>query len=415
MKLYNTNLTKRTFLLWAGLILAAVGSYLFYFIMARMLSVEDYGLLYSLIALTYLFTIPHETIRTVMSKYTMHLWIKKQKGKIKSLMFRTIKYLFLISIIIFIIFLLFLPLWMKIWHTSAWPLIIIGLTMLVAFILPVVWGILQGTNRFGNLGINHSVEMIIKLTIAIVLVALGFGIGGALIAIPLSMAAVFFVGFIPLKDIVKAKKEPFKLEKHVLRYSMSALIIFIFFVALYSVDIIIARYFFTPLYAGLYSAVSVIGKVLIFASTAITRVMFSEIVEKYGKKKKTKKSRQKSKKVLYKAMIFLAVLIGIFLFIAFIFPELVINIVVGNKYIAAAPVLKYITLAMAFLSFSALIVFYNLSIDWHKKLTAKILGSALFLQLAFLLLFHSNLEQFIKVILGVNIVLFIALLITLKR
>ncbi len=89
----KTQLTKRTFLLWAGLTLAAVGSYLFYFIMARMLSIEDYGLLYSLIALTYLFTVPHETIRTVMAKYTAHYWVKEQKGKIKGLMFRSIKFI----------------------------------------------------------------------------------------------------------------------------------------------------------------------------------------------------------------------------------------------------------------------------------------------------------------------------------
>jgi len=410
----RTELTKRTLLLWAGLILAAIGSYLFYFIMARMLSVEDYGLLYSLIALTYIFTIPHETIRTVMSKYTMQFWVKKEKGKIKGLMFNSVKNIFIISIFIFVIFLALLPLWMEIWHTTTLPLITIGLSLLVAFILPIVWGLLQGTNRFGELGINHSVEMVIKLGLAIVFVAFGLGIGGALVAIPVSMAAAFFVGFIPLKDIIKVKKVPFKLEKHVLRYSISALIIFTFFVGLYSIDIILARHFFSPLMAGLYSSVSVIGKVLLFASTAITRVMFSEIVEKYGKKK-TEKNRKESKIILYRAMIFLAIMIGILLFVAFTFPEQVINIIVGNKYIATAPVLKYITLAMAFFSFSALIVFYNLSIDWHKKLTAKILGSAFFLQIAFLILFHANLEQFIKVILGIQIGLFIALVLTLKH
>ncbi|MCL6500643.1 MAG: hypothetical protein K6T16_01260 [Candidatus Pacearchaeota archaeon] len=52
-------MTRRAFILWGGLGLAAIGSYLFYFIMARMLSVEEYGLLYSLIALTYLFSVPN--------------------------------------------------------------------------------------------------------------------------------------------------------------------------------------------------------------------------------------------------------------------------------------------------------------------------------------------------------------------
>ena len=124
---------------------------------------------------------------------------------------------------------------------------------------------------------------------------------------------------------------------------------------------------------------------------------------------------QRMESVMKLKVCFLAMMVGACLFLAFLFPELIINIIVGNRYIAATPLLKYMVLAMAFLSFSALIVFYNLSIDYHKKITARILGSALFLQVALLILFHANLEQFIKVILGINIVLFLALLTTLKR
>ena len=416
MKTEKTHLTKRTFLLWTGLSLAAIGSYLFYFIMARMLSIEDYGLLYSLIALTYLFTIPHETIRTVIAKYTTYFWIRKQNGKIKGLAFKSIKIISIASFFVFVIFLIFLPLWTEIWHTSIWSLVIVGLSLLVTFLLPVIWGLLQGMNRFGHLGLNNSIEMIIKLVVAIVLVSIGFGVNGALIAIPLSIAIAFFVGFIPLKDITKVKKEPFdkKSEKQIIHYSVSAFIIFVFFVTLYSIDIILARYFFSALDTGLYSAISVISKIVIFSSIAITRVMFSEVVEKHGEKN-SEKSRKKSRKILFRAIGFLCVLIGLFLFLAFIFPELIINIVVGSQYLGATPLLKYLVLAMCFLSFSSLVVFYNLSINYHKKITAKILGAALFLQIALLILFHANIEQFVKVILGVNIGLFLALLATLKR
>lgn len=400
--------------MWAGLGLAAVGSYLFYFIMARMLSVEDYGLLYSLIALTYLFTVPHETIRTVITKYTAQFWTERKKGKIKGLMFKAIKNIFMISIIALIIFILLLPIWIKIWHTDVWTMSIISLSLLVTFILPVIWGILQGTNRFSHLGLNNSIETLAKLAIGIFLVAMGFGVTGAIIAIPLSTAVAFFVGFLSLRDILRAKKEPFKAKKHIIKYSVAALIIFIFLIGLYSVDIILARHLFSPLIAGLYSAVSVVGKIVFFASTAITRVMFSEVVEKYGKKK-TEKSREKSRKVLFKSLGFLAILVGGCLFLAFLFPEPIINLIVGDKYVAATSQLKYMVLAMSFLSFSSLIVFYNLSIDYHKKITARILGSALFLQIALLVLFHSSLEQFIKIILGINIVLFLALITTLKR
>ena len=266
-------------------------------------------------------------------------------------------------------------------------------------------------------GVANS-EVVIANIRAVVLVILGFGVKGALIAIPVSIAIAFFAGFLPLRKITKARKIHFdeRAEKYFLKYSLSAFVIFIFFVALYSIDIILARYFFDAMTAGLYGGISVMSKVVVFASTAITRVMFSEVVEKDRKdKSKIKKRRKRTQKILFNAAGFLALLIGFFLFVAFIFPELLTTIVVGNEYLEIAPILKYMFLAMSFLSFSSLIMFYNLSINYHKKITAKIMGTALFLQIALLILFHGNIEEFIKVILGVNIGLFLALLATLKR
>ncbi|MCL6500642.1 MAG: hypothetical protein K6T16_01255 [Candidatus Pacearchaeota archaeon] len=329
-------------------------------------------------------------------------------------MFKAIKNIFIFSIILFAAFLLLLPLWVQVWHTNVWTIIIISFSLVVAFILPVVWGVLQGTNRFGQLGINNSVEMVAKLAVAIILVLAGTGIYGVLVAIPLSLIVAFFAGLIPLKDIIRVKAKSFSFEKTIMRYSLSAFIIFFLFISLYSIDIIMARYFFSPIDAGLYSAISVIGKVVLFGSAGLTRAMFSEVTEKH-EKQKTERSRKESRKILFRALGFLATISGIILFLSFIFPEVIINLVVGNKYIAATPLLKYMVLAMTFLSFSSLIIFYNLSIDWHKKTTARILSAALFLQIAFLILFHGSVEQFVKVILGANIGLFLALLITIKR
>ncbi len=429
-------LTRRTVFLFLGLSLANVASYLFYFIMARMLAVEDYSLLYSLIALTYLFTIPHETIRTVIARYTMRFWTRKKKGKIKSLFFKSVKYLGLCSIIAFGVFLGLSPFLMKLLHAPFSSIIIIGFSLLFIFLLPVIWGILQGTNRFGHLGINNSVETGAKLIIAIPLVLFGLGVNGALLAIPLSLAIAFFAGFLPIKNIIKIKNEEEKHNKEyeeklkikgMFRYSFATFIIFIFFVAIYSVDIILARYFLTPLSSGLYSGASVIGKALLFCSLAITRIMFSAIVEHHTKNKTNKKEMKKIKtertkretkeaKKIFKGTVYAVMgFVAGFLLISILIPEPFINVLLGSKYLEMAYLLKYMVLAMAFLSFSSLIVFYNLSIDWHKKLTARILGAALFLLIALLIIFHSTLKQFIFIVLLVNILLFLALFTTLKH
>lgn len=393
-----------------ALIIAAIASYLFYFILARILSIEDYGLLYSLIALTYFFTVPHETIRAVIAKYTVNLATKKQYGKIKGMLISSIKRIFFYSIIVFGIFLLSSRLLMDILHTSFSPLLIIGFSLIVAFILPIIWGVLQGMQYFGHLGLNNSIETAAKLIIAVALVYIGFGVNGALAAIPISMVVAFLFGFWPLRKIMKSKTEPFKYEEHIWRYSVAAFVIFIFFVAMYSVDMLAVRYFFSAKSSGLYGGIAVISKVVLFASVAIMRVMFSAIAEAHSKNKGESKE---TRKILYNAGFYIFIIIAFMLILSIFFPNFLIQIILGYKYLEVAPLLKYMVIAMGFLSLSSLIMFYNLSVNCNKRLTARIFGTFVFLQIALFIVFHQSLQQFITVVLIINVLLFLAMLVTL--
>jgi len=389
------------------LIVAAITSYLFYFLMARMLSVEDYSLLYSLVAFTYLFSVPHETIRTVVALYTVNLATKKQYGKIKGFFIEALKTVFKYSFTLFLIFVALLPILSKFFHASLESLLIISFSLLTTFILPIIWGLLQGMQNFTHLGLNNCAETIIKLAIAFLFVTFGLGVNGALASIPIASLAAFLIGLWSIKDILKKKTEKFREHrKHLIRYSIAAFVIFLFFVAFYSVDIILARYFFPARISGLYSGLSVISKALLFISITILRVMFPAVAEN--------KNTKKGKQILKTAVLYILIITYIFLLISIFIPEQLINIVVGTSYLEAAKNLKYLVIAAGFLSLSGAIVFYNLSLDWNKRLTARILGTLLFLEIALLIVFHRNLEQFIRVVLVVNILLFLALLATLS-
>ena len=396
------------------LIVAAIASYAFYFIVARILSVEEYGLLYSLIALTYLFTVPHETIRAVIARYTVDLVAKKKEGQIKGFFLASVKNIFGYSFIVFIIFLIFLPLLTGLFHASVLNMIIIGASLLVAFLLPIIWGILQGMQSFGHLGINNSIEGVVKLIIAVGLILLGLGVNGALISVPLSLAIAFFAGLWPIRKILRKKTEKFKGDKAIIRYSIAAFIIFLLFVALYSVDAILARYFLSARLSGLYGSLSMMSKTGLFVAITITRVMFSAIAEQSHKNKKASKLKEHgSRQILFTAGLYVLIVIAMFLLAAIFAPELYITVFVGNQYLDAAPYLKYMIIATGLLSLSSLIVFYNLSMNWNKKLTARTLGAFLFLQIALIILFHRNLQQFANILIITNGLLFIALLLIL--
>lgn len=406
----KTRLVKNIFTLWGFTVIAGLTSALFYILMAKFLSVEDYGLFYSLISFIYLLTIPQETIRTLVSKLFAKFNIKKEKGKMKYVFLSYLKKMFFVGVISFAIFLILIPFMKTLFKTSSLPLILVGVTLIFAFILPVVWGVLQGTFRFKQLGINNVLEMVVKLSIALLLIFLLPGplkVIGALIAIPASFLFSFLLGLIPIKDILKATKKKYK-EKEAWKYALASLAIFTLIGVMCSLDVILARYFFHEKTSGLYAGLSMIATALFFVSMNAKRVMLPTIV-KDGE-------RKNPRRILAKTALIIGLLFGGFFIISFVYPQTIVEIFLGPKYFEAAHLLKYVVLAFAFFSLSVLLAFYNLSIDKNKKISLRILASGAFMQVALLLIFHATLLQFITMILIVNVLMFAAfLLVSLKK
>ena len=396
-------ITKDALTLLVFSAVAGIASYLYFFAMARMLSIEDYGLLSSINSLLYILSIPQETIRTVLSVFIAKFNVKKEKGKMHSLISSYLKRMFLFSGILFVIFLALSPLVAMLLHASFSILLATSLSLIFAFALPVVWGVLQGLEKFKEMGINDSVFNVAKLVAAMVLVLMlpsNMKIYGALLSAPISMALAFFLGFWYFKDIRKIKKQDVK-EKTT-RYSLATLLIFGLVTLMYSVDVIIARFFLTPKMAGIYGAISTIGKALFFIATGIKRVMVPNLAEEDEKQHK-----KESMGILKKAGGLIAGLFGAAFVLSLFVSEWVVKIVLGSKYLIAAPYLKYMVIAMALFSFSNLLVYYNLVTNKNKRITFQVLLATTFLQIALMIFFHQNIMQLI----WIQIALYGALLI----
>jgi O-antigen/teichoic acid export membrane protein len=386
---------------------AGIASYLYFFAMARMLSVEDYGLLSSINSLLYILTIPQETIRTVISVFIAKYKVHDEKGKMHWLMNSYIKRMFLLSGILFVIFLAVSPLIAMLLHTTFSILVAAALSLIFSFTIPVIWGVLQGLEKFKEMGINDSIYNVAKLIAAMILVLMlptSMKIYGALVSAPISLGLAFLFGLWYLRGIRKVKKK--KTSEKTAKYSLATLVIFGLVTLMYSVDVIIARYFFTPKIAGIYGGISTIGKALFFIATGIKRAMVPNLAGE-----NEKEHHKESMNILKKAGALIAGLFGAAFLLSLFFSEFVVRVVLGSKYLVAAPYLKYMIIAMAVFSFSNLIVYYNLVTNKNKKMTFRILLSAAFVEIASLIFFHQSVMQFIWVLIIVNSLLMISMII----
>lgn len=142
----------------------------------------------------------------------------------------------------------------------------------MAFYIPVgvKRGALQGTLQFARFSGNMILETVAKFCCAVVLIQLGYGVFGAVLAISLSVVVAYFVpGVGPELSAASVPGDPGSA-----REGLQAILFFVGQVIINNVDIVMVKHFFQPDLAGFYAAVALVGRVLYFASWSVVSAMF---------------------------------------------------------------------------------------------------------------------------------------------
>ncbi len=380
-------------------------NYLFHFSMARMLGPADYGVLAVLMSVAYIFGISSEAIQNIISRYTSKINLKKEFGKMKNLLKRSLKKGFKISLLFFIVYLPFaflLSIFLKI---SFWLFVLTGVLIFSDLLAPIPRGMMQGIKKFSKLGLNMIVEGAIKLILAIFLVYIGLRVYGAITAVTLSVFASIILALFFLKDIIKSEEEKFEVKK-IYSYSVSFFIAIISITLMFSLDIIIARRFFSPEVVGKYAVASMLGKMIFFGTSAISKAMFPFTSEGFENKKKTRP-------LFYKSALFLSMLCLIAIIAFAIFPKLIITILFGKQYLAISGILIFMGIAFSILALTNLIVMYALSKD--KCAFTYYLPIFVIIEITLLIIFNSTLLQYSLALLLSNLLMLMEVLILIKN
>jgi len=404
-KFFSSELGKGALILFITMNIFNILNFFFHFSMGRMLGPEDYRILAVLMSIIYVYNVPTEAIQTIISRYTSKFSLRKEGGKIKFLMLKALKRGFRIATLIFlpsIIISIFLSVFLQINFVLV---LFTNIFIFFSFLSPITKGILQGRKKFGLLGTNLIIESGLKLLFAISLVAFGFKTFGAMTGVLLGVSSGLIFSFYFNKDILKKEEEKVSFNNIYPKSVPYFITMFVIFLIL-SLDIILATKFFPPKLAGQYSALSMLGKMIFFATAAVGKAMFPLTSEKHEKKENTSKLFKKSILIIASLCI-LAVLVYAFA------PKLVIGILYGSQYIDMAPYLVYSGLALSFLSLSNLILIYGLSTNKLKK--SYFLFIFLIIEVVLLSLFHKTILEYILVFMVSNIIMLIGSSIIIRK
>jgi O-antigen/teichoic acid export membrane protein len=323
----------------------------FHMAMARALGAAGYSALASLLALLYVMNVGAESIQTVIARYTSR---EADRGRLHDLLRRGLRRGWRLTALSAVVYLAGAAPAARLLRVPLSLMLLFGGALLGVCVLPVLRGALQGRQRFAALGINMILEGALKLAAGIALVAWGAAEYGAVAAVGISFALALIAAFWPLRDLFAAPATPSP-AGGIYRYSLPVLVVTATVMGFYSLDVLLARAIFPAAVAGTYAVASFVSKTLLLGTAPVTKAMFPLSTEVADREKSA------ARRVLAQSLGLLAACVVPAVAVCALLPSLLIRIVGGASYAAAAPLLPPLALAMGLMAFSQAFLLYRLS------------------------------------------------------
>jgi O-antigen/teichoic acid export membrane protein len=375
LALSDDSLEKKSSLLFIFALLSAFLGYAFQVVLARQLSIADFGSLNSLLALLGIVAFPSKIFQTVIAK------ISAEKSPTVTTMAREISGIVCFAAILFAIISPFVFRFLKLDSFPVWSMMTVLVFLTLSLGIP--WGYLQGRQEFLQFGLQQVLLHVTKLIFGVLFIFWLRDFTSVLFAINLSVLCSllwayrnhFAFPLIPTRQLLRTLPGP-------------SFILFLFY-ALSFLDLLLAKHFLAPEEAGIYAAVAIFGKGLLSLSDSVL-ISFLPIAT-------TKKNHpETSVSLIARAsaiqLVFFAFGIGAFYF----FGEALLAIF-GKSYHAAAKLLPLYGLAMLCLSLAKIPAHFWMARDRHHLVPP--LLATLISQVVLVYFHHESIASITRIVL----------------
>lgn len=177
-------------------------------------------------------------------------------------------------------------------------------------------------------------------------------------------------------------------RKRILAYAFPIFLVSLANNSLITTDLLLVKHFFDARSAGLYAAMSNLGKIIFYGAAPVGAVMFPLISKRHSQ-------GQGFKKIFVYSLLLTAVIALGVLFIYWLFPDIAINILYGDKYLEVDKYLLPFGIVITLFTISSLLVNYFLSKE--QTLVAYFVLIAAVLQIAGIWFYHGSILSIIYV------------------
>jgi O-antigen/teichoic acid export membrane protein len=360
------------------------GNYLYNLLLGRLLGPSGFADAAILITLLLVLSFVGMTFQVTTAKYAV-LLEGVQLGIFLKIIF---KYSLLFGVILGASVLLFSNQLQEIFKTkTSLMFILFGLGLPMYFIMSINRGLYQGKNDLRNLSKTYYFEMLCRLILTVSLLYILPQIQSSII-IALGILISFAFGLIPFQKIISRKNNQTLSDN----LDTKSIITFFALTAFYELtqiiinnsDIMLVKHYFDNEKAGLYASLALIGRVVYFVAWMFVMLLLPKVIE-------LKKQGADTLPILLKYVLYIVCLSTIIVLSALLFPEIVVRLMFGEKYLPIAFLLWKYALATSIFAIANIFAYYFLSINKYVPvIISAFLGLA---QIILIVLYHNSLEQ----------------------
>lgn len=397
-KALKSDFLRHGALVFGASMLVNVLNYVFNFALSRRLGVEGFADLTSLVGALMILSIPANVLTLIVVKYAATFHAADDKARIRRLSTVLLKGCSVAAAGIFVAGILLRGILSDFLHIPDDASIILTLAIFaIGFVTPAVRGILQGEEDFLRYSISLTLETFLKVFLGVALAFEGFGVAGAmlgwsiatLIALAYTIWAVLYKHGAAADKSVRLALDLRRLIHTTLGVAMAnGLLTCVGFM-----DVLLVKHYFDAKQAGLYAAVNLTGKIVIFLVGFIPAVVLPKAVARAER-------GQPSMRLLLQAVVLTIAMAGLTLSVFGMMPAKIIVLLAGHAFANAAPFVFQYDAAMGMLALVILLVNYKIGIHHFDFLYA--LGAVLVCEVAAIAFFHQTLWDIVHILLAGN-------------
>lgn len=365
--------------------LANLIDFVFHFWMGRVLIPSDFAILQTLNSVMLVYTTTSGVFQPVVGRFVAEARGKGQDDSVPAILRTFLRPAFWLGLILAMLVLLLSNVIAQLLNLPGWTIRVSAALIFLSTLRPIAAGVLQGQERFISFGFTRLSHAVGRILLVFVFMEAGFGLRGAIIALPFGWCVSVLAAFLLLRtSIWKGSPAAPDLLRAGWKLSFYALLAYAAYMLLTSLDLIWVHRSLDGQLAGAYASMVLLRRIIALLPGVAVTVMFPRLA-------KTLAQGRRPDRLLAQTAVIIVAVGAMLTLIYFIFADQLITLIFGKAYQAASPLLGWMGIATIGVALSS--IWLNYYLAEKPRNFVFLLGVAVALEWLLLNLFPPSMQS----------------------